>query len=107
MKTITLALWLAASAYGVALASESRHAVIVDMPKVINLNHASPDTWHTLPPVPSKDVPTTTAALLFAQVGPVEPTCEAAQATNLGTASLSWSSFSSQQFARELSTCPT
>jgi hypothetical protein len=77
MKTITLALWLAASAYGVALASESRHAVIVDMPKVINLNHASPDTWHTLPPVPSKDVPTTTAALLFAQVGPVEPTCEA------------------------------
>ena len=56
MKTITLALWLAASAYGVALASESRHAVIVDMPKVINLNHASPDTWHTLPPVPSKDV---------------------------------------------------
>jgi hypothetical protein len=76
MKTITLALWLAASAYGVALASESRHAVIVDMPKVINLNHASPDTWHTLPPVPSKDVPTTTAALLFAQVGPVESTCE-------------------------------
>jgi hypothetical protein len=77
MKTITLALWLAASAYGVALASESRHAVIVDMPKVINLNHGSPDTWHTLPPVPSKDVPTTTAALLFAQVGPVESTCEA------------------------------
>jgi len=37
MKTITLALWLAASAYGVALASESRHAVIVDMPKVMNL----------------------------------------------------------------------
>lgn len=77
MKTVTLALCLGASVYGLNAANESRHAAIVDMPKVINLNHASPDTWHTLPPVPSKDVPTTTAALLFAQVGPVEPTCEA------------------------------
>jgi hypothetical protein len=77
MKAVLLALCLAASIYSEAIASGSRHAVIVDMPKVINLNHASPDTWHTLPPVPSKDVPTTTAALLFAQVGPVEPTCKA------------------------------
>jgi len=51
MKTIALALWLAASAYGVALASESRHAAIVDMPKVVTLTYASPDTWQTLPPV--------------------------------------------------------
>src|SRR5262249_55710340 len=38
--------------YCVALATESRHAAIVDMPKVVTLTHASPpDTWQTLPPV--------------------------------------------------------
>ena len=62
MKTITLALCLAASAYGVALASESQHAVIVDMPEVATLSHASPDTWHTLPPVQPYDESTSTAA---------------------------------------------
>ena len=51
MKTLLLALGLAASACGVASANESRHSAIVDIPKVINLNHASPDTWDTLPPV--------------------------------------------------------
>jgi hypothetical protein len=65
MKTITLALWLAASANGVALASESRHAVIVDMPKVISLTHASPDTWHTLQPVQPYDESTSTATSDF------------------------------------------
>jgi hypothetical protein len=49
-----LALCLAASVYGVALANESRHAATVDMPEVITLTHASPDTWNTLPPVQPK-----------------------------------------------------
>jgi len=81
MKTVTLALCLAASVYGLATANESRHAAVVDMPEVATLTHATPDTWHTLPPIPSKDVPTTTAALLFAQVGPVKLTCEASDQT--------------------------
>ena len=82
MKTITLALWLAASAYGVALASESRHAVIVDMPKVITMSHATPDTWHTLLPVQPNDEPISTAAYdfgapsVFGQGGPLEPSCD-------------------------------
>jgi len=62
MKTLLLALGLAASACGVASANESRHSAIVDIPKVINLNHASPDTWHTLPPVQPDDESTSTAA---------------------------------------------
>jgi hypothetical protein len=49
MKTIALAFCLVVFAYGIALASESRHAAIVDMPEVATLSHASPDTWHTLP----------------------------------------------------------
>jgi len=73
MKAVPLALCLTASACGVASANESRHAAVVDMPEVASLSHASPETWHTLPPVQTNDVPTTTAALLFAQVGPVEP----------------------------------
>jgi hypothetical protein len=76
MKALVLALWLALSVYGVAIASESQHSVIVDMPEVATLTHASPDTWHTLPPVQPNDVRTTTG-LLFAQVAPVEPTCDA------------------------------
>jgi len=75
MKTLLLALGLAASACGVASADESRHSAIVDMPEVATLSHASPDTWHTLPPV-QPDVRAITASL-FAQVGPVEPTCDA------------------------------
>ena len=55
MKALTLALCLAALAHGIALATESRHAAIVDMPAVATLSHASPDTWDTLPPVQPKD----------------------------------------------------
>jgi hypothetical protein len=55
MKTITLAFCLAVFGYGVALATESRHAAIVDMPAVATLSHASPDTWDTLPPVQPND----------------------------------------------------
>jgi len=65
MKAVPLALCLAASVYGVAIASESRHSVIVDMPEVITLTHASPATWHTLPPVQSDDESTSTAASDF------------------------------------------
>jgi hypothetical protein len=73
MKAVPLALCLTASACGVASANESRHAAVVDMPEVASLSHASPETWHTLPPVQPNDVPTTTAGLLFAQVDSVEP----------------------------------
>ena len=73
MKTITLACCLAVFGYGVALATESRHAAIVDMPEVATLSHASPDTWHTLPQVQPNDV-RTTKALLLAQV---EAKCDA------------------------------
>ncbi len=62
MKALSLALCLAALAHGIALANESRHAAIVDMPEVITLSHASPDTWHTLPPVQPNDEPTSTEA---------------------------------------------
>jgi hypothetical protein len=62
MKAIPLALCLAGFVYGVAIASESRHSVIVDMPKVTTLTHASPDTWHTLPPVQPNYEPTSTVA---------------------------------------------
>jgi len=55
MKTITLAFCLAISAFGIAPASESRHAATVDMPAVSTLSHASPDTWDTLPPVQPND----------------------------------------------------
>jgi hypothetical protein len=79
MKTVTLGFCLAVFAYGVALANESRHAATVDMPKVVTLTHASPDTWYTLPPVQPHDEPTSTAAsnlggpLVFGQVGRLEP----------------------------------
>jgi hypothetical protein len=58
MKALLLSLWLAAAGYGGALAKESHHSVIVDMPKVMTLTHASPDTWHTLPPIQANDWPT-------------------------------------------------
>ena len=61
MKTITLAFCLAVFGYGVALATESRHAAIVDMPAVATLSHASPDTWDTLPPVQPNDWRASTA----------------------------------------------
>ena len=62
MKAIPLAFCLAASVYGVAIGSESRHSVIVDMPRVITLTHASPDSWQTLPPVQPNYKPTSTVA---------------------------------------------
>jgi hypothetical protein len=72
MRTITLAICFAVVACGIALANEPRHSAIVDMPEVATLSRASPETWHTLPPVQPNDVPGTTATLLIAQVGPVE-----------------------------------
>ena len=70
MKTITLALCLAIFAYGTAPASETQHSAIVDMPQVATLSHASPSTWHTLPPVHTDNVRTTTASLFG-----FEPSC--------------------------------
>jgi hypothetical protein len=29
------------------------HAASVDLPRIATLSHASPSTWHTLPPVPA------------------------------------------------------
>ena len=80
MKPVLLAIWLAASACGVAFANESRHSATVDMPAVITLTHATPDTWHTLLPVQSNDRPTSIAASafgdpVFGQVGHLQPKC--------------------------------
>jgi len=61
MKALTLGLCLAALAHGIALATESRHAAIVDMPEVATLSHATPDTWHTLPPVEPNGLRTSNA----------------------------------------------
>jgi hypothetical protein len=80
MKAVPLAFCLATSVYGSALANESHHAAIVDMPEVITMTHASPDTWHTLPPVQPNDEPTSTAASNFEATlvfGQVEPRCGA------------------------------
>ena len=60
-KAVLLGLCLATSVYGVAIASEPRHSAIVDMPRVATLTHASPDTWHTLPPVHPNDEPPSSA----------------------------------------------
>jgi hypothetical protein len=82
MKTITLGFCLAILACGIASASEVQHAAIVDMPKVITLNHASPDSWYTLPAV-QPDAHKPTAAynlrepLVFRQLGRLELTCSA------------------------------
>jgi hypothetical protein len=39
------------------------HAVVVDMPKVISLSYASPDTWDELPmPAPPNEQPLATGA---------------------------------------------
>jgi hypothetical protein len=84
MKAVPLALCLATSVYGIATANESRHSVIVDMPEVITLTHASPDTWNTLPPVQPNDEPTSTVTsafgvqLVFLQIGRVKPRCGSA-----------------------------
>ena len=84
MKTVTLGFCLAVFAYGIALANEPRHAATVDMPEVITLTHASPDTWNTLPPVQPNDEPTSTVTsafgvqLVFLQIGRVKPRCGSA-----------------------------
>ena len=85
MKALVLSLRLALSVYGVAIASEPQHSVIVDMPKVVTLTHASPDTWHTLPPVQRNGGSTSTASaaqLLFGQVGRVECATSTNQSRN-------------------------
>jgi hypothetical protein len=78
MKAVPLALCLAACVYVEAIANESRHAVIVDMPKVITLSHASPDTWQTLAPIQRNGRSTASPAFgptsVFGQ-GFVEPKC--------------------------------
>jgi hypothetical protein len=96
MKSVPLALCLVASVYGSALANESRHAAIVDMPKVITLTHASPDTWHTLPPVQPNDEPTSIAASNFEATlvfGQVEPRCGVGSTDEYRNSPLLWSSF--------------
>src|SRR6185295_6706132 len=67
MKTITLAFCLAVFAYGGTLANESRHSVIVDMPAVATLSHASRDTWDRLPPIQQERRPLTFAHYDLAQ----------------------------------------
>jgi hypothetical protein len=94
MKAVPLALCLATSVYGSALANESHHAAIVDMPKVITLTHASPDTCHTLPPVQPNDEPTSIAASNFALVfEQVEPRCGVGSTDEYRNSPLLWSSF--------------
>jgi hypothetical protein len=70
MKTITLACFLSMFTCGIAPASETQHSAIVDMPIMATLSHASPDTWHTIPPVQPNDVRTATASLFG-----LEPRC--------------------------------
>jgi hypothetical protein len=84
MKALPLALCLATSVYGVAIASGSHHSVIVDMPEIVTLTHASPDTWHNLPPAHRSDRPTLAPkeALVFAEVSRVEPRCAVSTARN-------------------------
>ena len=78
MKAVLPALSLLLSLCGGAVATEAQHSVVVDTPEVVTLTHATPDTWHTLPPV--QHVPEVTRQLIpaachsapplvFAQVG--------------------------------------
>jgi hypothetical protein len=71
MKTVLPAVWLVVSLCGGAVATESRHSVVVDTPEFITLTHATPDTWHTLPPV--KNVPEATGRLIYAACDPGPP----------------------------------
>lgn len=68
MQIPLLALWLlgAIVAYATSGASAPAsiqpkqtevHSVVVDMPQVIDLSKASPDSWATLPPVQTEDRP--------------------------------------------------
>jgi hypothetical protein len=62
VRTFLLALWWATSVYSFCTAKESSHAVTVDMPEIITLAHASPETWYTLLALPLIDHCTLTAA---------------------------------------------
>jgi hypothetical protein len=62
MKALLLALCLAASACEWPLRTRPVISAIVDMPEVITLTHASPDSWHTLPPVEPNYEPTSNVA---------------------------------------------
>jgi hypothetical protein len=82
MKPLALALCLTALAHGTVLANESQHAATVDMPKVITLAHASPDSWYRLSPVQPDEQKRTAAynlqePLVFGQLGRLELTCSA------------------------------
>jgi hypothetical protein len=50
IKRLLISLWLGAVVAQPAQASESEevHSVVVDSPEVIDMSHASPDTWNTL-----------------------------------------------------------
>ncbi len=53
IKRLLISLWLVGAVVAQpAPASESKevHSVVVDRPEVIDMSHASPDTWNTLPP---------------------------------------------------------
>jgi hypothetical protein len=47
---------------------DEAHAAIVDIPEVPSLSHASPDSWHTLPPV--IDLPHSRGWLAYSAVAP-------------------------------------
>jgi hypothetical protein len=71
MQISLLALWLlgaipyatigASAQPGETVSSQSKqaeiHSVVVDMPQVIDLSRASPDSWATLPPIRAEDRP--------------------------------------------------
>ena len=71
MQISLLALWLlgaipyatigASAQPGETVSIQSKqaevHSVVVDMPQVIDLSRASPDSWATLPPVRTEDRP--------------------------------------------------
>jgi len=66
LRTVPPSLWLVASLCGSAVATESQHSVVVDTPEVITLTHATPDTWHTLPPVQPYHVHESAGRLTYA-----------------------------------------
>jgi hypothetical protein len=33
---------------------ETLHAAVTDMPDIIDMSHADPKTWHSLPPTPQR-----------------------------------------------------
>ena len=71
MQISLLALWLlgaipyatigASAQPGATVSIQSKqaavHSVVVEMPQVIDLSRASPDSWATLPPIRTEDRP--------------------------------------------------